>query len=120
MIHFRPDRGMSFYAVSGIIIVLVFLAFVYYQFDTISGSVSAISCSYSKRTVDKALINYYNKTKTSINFVSELYKPVKLYILYQEKLLNYVPVCPQQGVYKADENGAVYCSFHNRIKESKF
>ena len=118
--NYMKNRGLSSNTYAIILLIVIFSFLVYYQFDLISGSVSEISCRHSRKKINKSLDNYNSRNTKNVNFVSEIYKPIKLHVLYEEKLLNYVPVCPQSGLYKINEKGKVYCTFHNIIEESKY
>ncbi|MCK5683654.1 hypothetical protein KAJ27_06015 [bacterium] len=113
-------RGITSNTYAIFLLIILFSLLVYYQFDIISGSVSGISCRHSRKKINESLDNLRSRKEKDLNFISELYKPVKLHILYEEKLLNYVPVCPQGGIYKLNENGKVYCTIHNIMEESKY
>jgi hypothetical protein len=112
--HGPRDRGISQYTVAWLLLLLFFGSIVVSQYRSLRTSVLDISCSHSKKNLQKGLEIFRDENSGK---VPTPLKPIDIPAIMESEALKTIPRCGGGGTFKIDENGIVYCSLHDRDTE---
>lgn len=109
-----PQRGISHYTIAWAIVLVFFGVLVVTQYISLRSSIRRVSCSHAKKNTQKAFEIYCESTS---GFIPPPFKPIDVVLLFESRVLHNIPICGGNGTYKVDDNGMIYCSFHDRNVE---
>jgi hypothetical protein len=84
------------------------------QFKNLRKSVRQVSCRHTKKNLQRAVEIYLDYAGSAL---PPVYKALDIQVLIKENTLKTIPVCGEGGIYRINDNGMIYCSFHDREVE---
>ena len=97
---------------AAIILLSVFLIYIAVgQYYTIRENIAEISCRSVRKSINRALESY--KTENPGSRAALVNKNIDIEKLIKAGNLKYFPKCWDGGMYRVNEKGVVYCTYHN-------
>lgn len=110
----NKNRGLSYYTLAWFMVFIFIFLIGISQFRNLRKSVRKVSCSHTKKNLQRAVEIYLDYSEFSL---PPVYKALNIQELIRENTLKTIPVCGEGGIYRINDNGMIYCSFHDREVE---
>lgn len=108
------NRGISYYTLAWTVVFIFIWIIGISQFRNLRRSVRKVSCRHSKKNLQRAVEIYLDYSEAGL---PPVYKALNIQDLIRENTLKTIPVCGEGGIYRINDNGMIYCSFHDREVE---
>lgn len=107
--------GFSSYGTAILLAVVLAVAlYVVPEFFRIQRNIHKLSCRTIVRDIQSSL-EEFNMSNPGYRWVPK--KDVDIKMLLEANCLDFVPVCPDGGIYRINESGVVYCTYHQPAME---